>query len=81
MGATCARVCPVQELCEGACVLNSEHKPIMIGRLQRHAMDYIYENRVDVFPPAKPTGRESRSSAPDPPGFPALENSRAAVTM
>ncbi|HEY3741079.1 MAG TPA: NAD(P)-dependent oxidoreductase [Bryobacteraceae bacterium] len=42
MGATCARVCPVQELCEGACVLNSEHKPIMIGRLQRYAMDHAY---------------------------------------
>ena len=39
LGATCARVCPVQELCEGACVLGSEHKPITIGRLQRHAMD------------------------------------------
>jgi dihydropyrimidine dehydrogenase (NAD+) subunit PreT len=58
MGATCARVCPVQELCEGACVLNSEHKPIMIGRLQRHAMDHIYQNHVQVFPPAKPTGRK-----------------------
>src|ERR1700756_1004983 len=22
MGATCSRVCPVEELCEGACVLN-----------------------------------------------------------
>src|ERR1700728_1110843 len=39
LGAPCARVCPVQELCEGACVLGSEHKPIMIGRLQRYAMD------------------------------------------
>src|SRR3954465_13585933 len=37
LGAPCARVCPVQELCEGACVLGSEHKPIMIGRLQRYA--------------------------------------------
>jgi glutamate synthase (NADPH/NADH) small chain len=25
LGATCARVCPVQELCEGACVLGAEH--------------------------------------------------------
>ncbi len=42
LGATCARVCPVEELCEGACVLGKDHKPIMIGRLQRHAMDYAY---------------------------------------
>ncbi len=33
----------------------------MIGRLQRYAMDYIYDNHViDVFPPAQPTGRRSR---------------------
>jgi glutamate synthase (NADPH/NADH) small chain len=57
IGATCARVCPVQELCEGACVLNAEHKPIMIGRLQRYAMDYLYDNGVSVFPAVPPTGR------------------------
>ena len=57
MGATCARVCPVEELCEGACVLNSEEKPIAIGRLQRHAMDHIYSTGESVFPPAPPTGR------------------------
>jgi glutamate synthase (NADPH/NADH) small chain len=45
LGATCARVCPVQELCEGACVLGSDHKPIAIGRLQRFAMDYAREHR------------------------------------
>ncbi len=49
--------CPVQELCEGACVLGAEHKPISIGRLQRHAMDYIYSNGVGVFPIAKSTGK------------------------
>jgi len=58
LGATCARVCPVQELCEGACVLGSEHKPIMIGRLQRYATDYVYERRVDVFRPAAPTNKK-----------------------
>ena len=57
IGATCARVCPVQELCEGACVLNSEHKPIMIGRLQRAAMDHAYECGQLPFQPALSTGR------------------------
>ncbi len=46
LGATCSRVCPVQELCEGACVLGSQHTPIMIGRLQRYAMDYAYANHL-----------------------------------
>jgi dihydropyrimidine dehydrogenase (NAD+) subunit PreT len=57
LGATCARVCPVQQLCEGACVLGSEHKPIAIGRLQRHAMDYFYASNASLFPPAKATGK------------------------
>ncbi|MEK1828145.1 hypothetical protein AAAC51_00345 [Priestia megaterium] len=30
VGASCSRVCPTDELCEGACVLNHSTKPIMI---------------------------------------------------
>ena len=58
LGATCARVCPVQELCEGACVLGAEHKPIAIGRLQRHAMDFAYKNGTEFFRPAAATGKK-----------------------
>jgi dihydropyrimidine dehydrogenase (NAD+) subunit PreT len=58
LGATCARVCPVQELCEGACVLGAEHKPIAIGRLQRYAMDYAYGDGVSFFQPARETGKK-----------------------
>ena len=58
LGATCARVCPVEELCEGACVLGAEHKPIAIGRLQRHAMDFVYRRGIDLFPAAKSTGKK-----------------------
>src|ERR1700675_907161 len=58
LGATCARVCPVQELCEGACVLGAEHKPIAIGRLQRYAMDDVYGKGVDIFLTAKTSGKK-----------------------
>lgn len=57
LGATCARVCPVQELCEGACVLGKDHKPIAIGRLQRHAMDYAYANGNGPVKVARSTGK------------------------
>ena len=41
IGATCARVCPVEVLCEGACVEGTLlRKPIEIGRLQRYATDH-----------------------------------------
>jgi dihydropyrimidine dehydrogenase (NAD+) subunit PreT len=43
LGLSCSRVCPVEVLCEGACVMHRYNKqPIEIGRLQRHAMDYFY---------------------------------------
>jgi glutamate synthase (NADPH/NADH) small chain len=57
LGATCARVCPVQELCEGACVLGSEHKPIAIGRLQRYAMDDARKHGNYPRVQAAPTGK------------------------
>ena len=41
LGASCARVCPVEVLCEGACVLLHEGRdPIQIAALQRHAADW-----------------------------------------
>jgi glutamate synthase (NADPH/NADH) small chain len=58
LGATCSRVCPVEELCEGACVLKAEHKPIMIGRLQRYAMDYASENNLKFFEKGKSNGKK-----------------------
>ena len=47
LGLSCSRVCPVDVLCEGACVmLRYNKKPIEIGRLQRRAMDWFYESRA-----------------------------------
>jgi len=49
LGASCSRVCPVDVLCEGACVLHRYNKrPIEIGRLQRHAMDHFYGNGAQL---------------------------------
>jgi len=40
LGASCAKACPVEVLCEGACVMHRyNHEPIQIARLQRFAMD------------------------------------------
>ena len=52
LGASCARVCPTAVLCEGACVLEDrDEQPIMIGRLQRYATDYVTERNISVLPP------------------------------
>jgi dihydropyrimidine dehydrogenase (NAD+) subunit PreT len=43
LGASCSRVCPVEVLCEGSCVMHDKgEKPIEIGRLQRYAMETYY---------------------------------------
>src|SRR4029079_9864924 len=40
LGLSCSRVCPVDVLCEGSCVMHRyNQQPIEIGRLQRFAMD------------------------------------------
>ncbi|WP_045233953.1 NAD(P)-dependent oxidoreductase [Deinococcus pimensis] len=57
LGGTCARVCPVEELCEGACVLGKDHTPIQIGRLQRHAVDHVWQRDIEIFRKGEPTGR------------------------
>ncbi|WP_312097431.1 NAD(P)-dependent oxidoreductase [Niallia sp.] len=49
VGASCSRVCPTEELCEGACVLNYSTKPIMIGNLQRYATDWAMKNEQVLF--------------------------------
>jgi glutamate synthase (NADPH/NADH) small chain len=57
-GGSCARACPVEVLCEGACVANTHLKsPIQIGRLQRHATDAALAHGIKFFWPGDPTGK------------------------
>ena len=57
-GHSCARACPVEVLCEGACVLNDrDEQPIKIALLQRHATDYVLEHKLKLFEPGTPTGK------------------------
>jgi len=57
IGASCARVCPTEELCEGACVLNNSTKPIMIGDLQRFATDWSIKNEQVLFNAGEKNGK------------------------
>jgi len=58
LGASCSRACPVEVLCEGACVMHRYNKqPIQIARLQRFAMDALYESGAPLpFEPGPETG-------------------------
>ncbi len=58
LGGMCARVCPTEDLCEGACVRQAaEGKPVEIGRLQRHATDSVMVDGGQPFARAEATGR------------------------
>ncbi|ASA24628.1 NAD(P)-dependent oxidoreductase [Paenibacillus donghaensis] len=56
VGASCARVCPTEELCEGACVLNEASAPIQIGLLQRYATDWAMKSGVTLFTAGESNG-------------------------
>jgi dihydropyrimidine dehydrogenase (NAD+) subunit PreA len=53
LGATCGAACPVERLCEGACVRTALDRPIAIGRLQRHAVEAYAASGAPFFVPGE----------------------------
>jgi len=50
LGGSCSRVCPVEVLCEGACVMHRlNREPIRIALLQRHAMEAFHASGEDLL--------------------------------
>jgi glutamate synthase (NADPH/NADH) small chain len=47
LGGTCARVCPVETLCQEACVRDKVDAPVAIGNLQRYATDAYFAEIAD----------------------------------
>jgi len=76
MGASCARVCPTEELCEGACVYEKDDTPIRIGDLQRYAIDHVMKSGIDLFEPGKPTGKRVAIVGGGPAGLSAARDLR-----
>jgi dihydropyrimidine dehydrogenase (NAD+) subunit PreT len=57
-GGSCARACPTEVLCEGACVDTLLVKsPVQIGRLQRFACDIAAARDISFFQADPPTGK------------------------
>ncbi len=58
LGGICARVCPTENLCEGACVrMEAEGKPVEIGALQRFATDHLMADAEHPFARGPATGK------------------------
>ena len=50
MGAGCSKVCPVEKLCEGACVFNlMEEEAIPIAKLQRYSTEKAIAHNWQLF--------------------------------
>src|SRR5271156_6793896 len=58
-GGSCARACPTEVLCEGACVDNTLLKsPVHIGRLQRFATDFASSKNAHFYEAGAATGKQ-----------------------
>lgn len=53
----CGRVCPHEQLCQGSCVLNKHHQPVLTGQLEVFALDWESENDPFVINKAAPSGK------------------------
>ncbi len=50
LAGSCARACPVEVLCEGACVMHRYNRdPIQIALLQRHAIDAFHASGEELL--------------------------------
>ena len=59
MGAGCSKVCPVEKLCEGACVYNLlEEEPIPIARLQRYSTEIAMQKKWQLFQRKSSVGKK-----------------------
>ena len=74
VGASCARVCPTSQLCEGACVYNADENPIRIGDLQRYATDWAIRENVTLFEAGPPTGKRVAVIGSGPAGLAAARD-------
>jgi dihydropyrimidine dehydrogenase (NAD+) subunit PreA len=82
LGATCGAACPVERLCEGACVRTALDQPIAIGRLQRYAVETYAAAGNAFFAPGDEAGVSAAIVGAGPAGLAcAAELRRAGVAV
>ena len=53
----CGRVCPHEALCQGSCVLNKQHAPVLCGELEAFTVDYKRRHEGNKLIVGQPTGK------------------------
>jgi len=54
MPEICARICPQDRLCEGACTIGVKQVPVAIGAIERFINEYAFAQEGLVVPPIPP---------------------------
>jgi len=54
----CSRVCPHDQLCQGSCVLNKTHEPVLCGALETFVTCFERKTQGVVLPVGQPTGKK-----------------------
>ena len=84
LGGTCGAACPVERLCEGACVRVGLDRPIAIGRLQRYAVEAYAASGGRFFTPGEDAGMSAAIIGAGPAGLACaaeLRKAGVAVTL
>ncbi|MGC8856576.1 MAG: FAD-dependent oxidoreductase, partial [Anaerolineae bacterium] len=69
----CGRVCPHEQLCQGSCVLNKHHQPVLTGALKAFVVDYERQNLGYVIPVGAPSGKKVAVVGAGPAGLACAE--------
>jgi glutamate synthase (NADPH/NADH) small chain len=69
----CGRVCPHEQLCQGSCVRNKTHEPVLTGALEAFTVDYERATRPNQLPKAKPSGKKVAVVGAGPSGLAVAE--------
>ena len=56
MPEICSRICPQEQLCEGACILNGKAEPVSIGAIERFINEYAFAHGLELDAPPPSNG-------------------------
>ncbi len=69
----CGRVCPHEQLCQGACPRNKRDEPVLTGALEAFVLDYERDHQPHRIPVGKPTGKQVAVVGAGPAGMAVAE--------
>ena len=71
--AICGRVCPHEQLCQGACPRNKRGEPVLTGALEAFVLDYERQHRIYQISVGKKTGKKVAVVGAGPAGLAVAE--------